>query len=283
MIQRIVEIVNENFMKVDILNGVGTAQKIFYEKNIDCFPAYEEDKLVGVVTKKELVAAHPNRIIIDVMSDKYKCVDCNTYSWEVRKIFDLDKDIDVVFVEENNEIIGFVTNVTLRIELGKHIDLLTGLYKKEYMVYNAYNLIKSGQDMAMIFIDLNNFGYIDKKYGHINGDKILKSIAEILKANVPLDSYLCRYAGDEFAILTPYCINDSKELAEEIIRSINKFKFPNNIPVSASIGITGCRFNNKKTENIQKLINQLVNVSSLASTKAKKNNCSIIIENMDIA
>ncbi|MCY6957442.1 GGDEF domain-containing protein [Clostridium brassicae] len=283
MIQRIGEIANKSFMKVDILNGVRTAQKFFYEKDIECFPAYEDGKLVGLVTKKELVAAHPNRIIIDVMSRKYKCVDYNTYVWKVREIFDLNKDINVIFVEENNDIIGFVTNTTLRIELGKHIDLLTGLYKKEYMVYNAYNLIKSGQDMAIIFIDLNNFGYIDKKYGHINGDRILKDIAEILKENTPLEAYLCRYAGDEFAILTPYCISDSKELAEEIINSINKFEFPNNIPVSASIGITGCRFNNKKTANIQKLINQLVNVSSLASTKAKKNNCSIIIENMDIA
>lgn len=283
MIKKALNIVDRNFMKVDILNGVGRFQNMFYEKNIECFVAYENEEVVGVVTKRELVGAHPNRIIADVMSDKYTCVDCCSYIWKIREIFDLNRDIDIVLVSDINDIKGYITRTILNIELGKHIDLLTGLYKSDYMFYNAYKLIKAGKHVSIIFIDLNNFGYIDKKYGHINGDAILKNVAAILKDNLDPDSYLCRYAGDEFAIVTPYSVDHSRLIAEKVVKSINSFHFLDNISVSASVGITGCKIHNNKIENISGLINRLVNIASLASTKAKQSiNSSIIIGDVDI-
>lgn len=281
--QKILNIIDKNFMKVDILDGVRRIQDIFCEKNIECFAAYENENLVGVVTKKELISAHPNRIVADVMSNKYICVHCCAYIWNVKEKFDSDRNIDVIFVEDENEIIGFVTRTTLNIELGKHIDLLTGLYKKDYIFYNSYKLMKSGQNTTVVFIDLNNFGHIDKKYGHINGDRILQGVADVLKENVDSDSYLCRYAGDEFTILTPYCVEKSKKIAEKVIAAISSYKFPNNIPVSAAVGIVSYKLNNTKLSNILDIINNLINIASLASTKAKGNDkTSIIIENADI-
>jgi len=283
MIQQTLNIVDRNFMKVDILNGVRRIQDVFYEKNMECFLAYDNETLVGVVTKKELVGAHPNRIIADVMSNRFISVDCYTHIWNIKEIFDLNKYIDIVLVKNEDDIEGYISRTTLNTELGKHIDLLTGLYKSEYMFYNAYNFIRSGTYIAILFIDLDNFGYIDKKYGHINGDTILKNVANILKDTLEPNSYLCRYAGDEFAIVTPYCIDHNRLLAEKIINSINTYPFLNGIPVSASIGITGCRINNNKIKNISELINKLVNIASLASTKAKQNvNNSIIIEDIDV-
>lgn len=282
MMQKVLNIMDNNFIKVDFLSGVRRIQDAFYERNTECFVVYDNQKLVGVVTKKELVRAHPNRIIADVMSDKYICVDYCTHVWEVREIFDLNRNIDIALVKDENKVIGYITRITLNTELGKHIDLLTGLYKNDYLFYNAYKLIRNGQNAAIIFMDLNNFGYIDKKYGHINGDAILKDVAEVLKENIASECYLCRYAGDEFAILTPHPVDDSKILAEKIINAISIHEFTNNIPVSASIGITGCRIHNK-IENIFEVIKKLVNVASLASTKAKQSaNNSIIIGDVDI-
>jgi len=281
--QKILDIIDKNFIKVDILNGIRRIQNIFYEKNIECFAAYEDERLVGIVTKKELVGAHSNRIIADVMSDRYMCVNCYTHMWNIKEKFDSYKNIDVIFVEDENGIIGFITRTILNIELAKHIDLLTGLYKREYIFYNSYDLIKSGQNTTVVFIDLNNFGYIDKKYGHVNGDIILKNVAEVLRENIDPGSYLCRYAGDEFAVLTPYCIEDSKKIAEKLTNAINSYKFPNNIPVSAAIGIASYKLNNKKIGNIRDIINRLVNIASLASTKAKHDvNNSIVIGNVDL-
>lgn len=283
MIKKVYDIIEKNFMKVNVLNGIRRIQGIFHEKDIECFIAYEDERLVGIVTKKELVGAHSNRIVADVMSDKYICVDHCMYIWEIKEIFDLNKEIDTILVKSQDKVIGYVTRTNLNIELGKHIDCLTGLYKREYIFYNILKLVKSGKYATIMFIDLNNFGCIDKEYGHIVGDEILKSVANILENNLEANSYLCRYAGDEFAIVTPYCIEDSKRIAEKIIKSIESYSYLNNISVSASLGITGYRMQNNKIRDVSELVNKLVNIASLASTKAKKNiNNSIIVENMNI-
>jgi diguanylate cyclase (GGDEF)-like protein len=283
MINKCSTIADKNFVKVDILNGVRRLQQISCEKNIECFAVYENKELVGIVTPRELLLAHPNRIVADVMSSKYLCVDCNLHIWKLEETFALNKEIEIILLESENDIIGYITRNILNVELGKHIDLLTGLYKRDFMFYNAHKLIRSEQNTTIIFIDLNNFGLIDKKYGHINGDIILEEVAKILSENTPLDCYLCRYAGDEFAVLTPYCIEESKALSEKIISEIDSHEFPNKIAVSASIGICSCKVHNKKVNNIYDLINRLVNVASLSSTKAKqqKNN-SIFIGDFDI-
>lgn len=283
MVKKISNIPEKNLMKVDVLSGIRKIQNVFYEQGIECFSVYENEKIVGVVTKKELVVAHPNRIIADVMSDRYICIDSYKSIWEIKEAFDSNKGVDVIFVKDGKEINGYITREILSAELGKYIDLLTGLYKSDYIFYNTYNLLRNGQHASILFIDLDNFGYIDKKYGHIKGDAILKSVANILKENIDSDSYLCRYAGDEFAVLTPYFIDDSKILAENIINAIKLYVYPNEIPVSVSIGITGCSIDNRKIDSISEVINNMINMASLSSTKAKqKGYGSIIVGDIDI-
>lgn len=282
MIQKVTDIMDKNFMKVSILDGVRHIQDIFYKNSIEYFAVYEFEKLVGIVTKKELVRAHPNRIIADAMSENFKSINYDTPIWMVKEILDFNDNIDVIFVEDKEVITGFVTRAVLNIELNKHIDLLTGLYKSEYIFYNAYNLINNQKEASIIFIDLDNFGHIDKKYGHIFGDMVLKIVANVLKDNIPEDTYLCRYAGDEFAILAPYSAEKCRLFAEKLIDNVKSYEFPNKIPVSASIGITSCKIDNKKTDNILNLIKRLINIASLASTKAKESvDKSVVIGDFD--
>ncbi|WP_333860018.1 GGDEF domain-containing protein [Clostridium sp.] len=271
-------------MKVDILDGVRRIQNIFCEEDIDCFIVYENKKLMGIVTKKELVRAHPNRILADIMSDRFICINSHIHIWHIKEIFDLNEDINVILLENEDDVVGYISRTNLNAEFSKHIDLLTGLYKSDYMFYNAHKFIENKQNATIIFLDLDNFGLIDKKYGHINGDIILKNISTILKNNIPKDCYLCRYAGDEFAVLTPYCINKSKLLSQNILNIIDSYEFPNNIKVSASIGIASCDIHDcGKINNSLDIINKLVNKASLLSTKAKQNtNTAIITGNLDI-
>lgn len=276
-------IIGKNFIYVDILSGVRKIQYAFRDNGIEYFLVNEDGKLIGIVTSKELIGANPNRIAADVMSHKYKCINPFMYIWEVKEVFDLYTDIDVLLIQNQGKIDGYITRNMLNMELGKHIDLLTGLFKSDYMYYNAYNLINNGKHTSIIFIDLDNFGLIDKMYGHINGDAILKNVANLLSEIVDSHSHLCRYAGDEFAIVTSKSIEDSKILAEKIINSIELYHFDNDIQVSASIGITGLGIQNRQIENIQELIDELVNTASLSSTKAKQElNKSIIIKKFNL-
>ncbi len=282
MIQRVLDIIDKNFYKVDVLDGVKKVQEIFYQNNIECSAVYDKKKLVGVLTLRELGIANPNRIVADVMTNRYICVGSETSTWEIKNLFDFNQNIDVIFVEDNSKVVGVITKSQLKIELGRHIDLLTGLYKSDYLFYNIYSLIEQRKEVSLIFIDLNNFGYIDKKFGHIKGDKVLKIVADLLKKNIQPDNFLCRYAGDEFAILTTYNANKCKILSKKIVTAIKDYNYPYNIPVSASVGIACCNFSDSIIDDRIETIRNLVNVASLASTKAKQNNNDhIIIEDFE--
>ena len=233
---------------------------------------YKSCELVGIVTEKELITAHPNRIVADIMSNKYVCVKGSTYIWKALEIFNQNNDLEIMIVKDKSEITGFITRTILKIELGKHIDLLTGFYKSDYIFYNAYKLIEENKSISVIFMDLDNFGFINKKYGHINGDKVLKSVASILKKNISAynNIYFCRYAGDEFAILTCYSLNENEALADRIISLVRRNIFSEKILVSISIGIAGCKARNlHEKADILSCIDKLINAASLASTKAK--------------
>lgn len=283
MIERVLNILDKNFLEVDILNGVRYIQEIFSEKNIKHFLICEEKILVGIITSRELVRSHPNRIAADVMSNNYICVESNLNLWYLKSQFDLKPSLDVIVVEKNERAIGIITRDILNIEIGKHIDALTGLYKSEYMFCNAYEFIKEEKNTTVTFMDLNNFGYIDKKYGHIVGDTILKDVARVLMANLDLslNAHLCRYAGDEFAIVTQCSIDDSKSLAEKLMKSISEFEFSNNIPISVAVGIAEYKPKGIQVGNIWGIVDRLINTASLASTKAKKStNNEIVIESL---
>lgn len=272
MIQNVLSIADKNFLKVNMFSGANSIQHCFYENDVECFVVYKSNELVGIVTERELIRAHPNRIIADVMSDRYICVKGSTYIWKTLDIFNKNEDLEIILVEEKNVIVGFITKMILKIELGKHIDLLTEFYKSDYIFYNAYRFIQENRNISIIFMDLDNFGFINKKYGHIKGDKILKSVASILKKNIIVfDSIcFCRYAGDEFAILTSYSSSENKALAEQLISSIKKSIFPDKILVSVSIGIAEYKAKNLHEEtDILNCIDKLINAASLASTRAK--------------
>lgn len=273
MMRKVSNIMVEDFNVVDFLNGARFIKELALKKDIDYFLVRENDEIVGIITKKQLIAAHPNRIAADVMLDNFICVNTDTSIWKVKEIFDRDS-IDIFLVKNDNDIEGIVTAELLKIELGKHIDLLTGLYKSDYIFYEAIELMKNNKEMSLIFIDINNFGYINKEYGHVYGDMILRDIAALLKKFIIQDMHVCRFGGDEFIILTPYCIEKCETIAIEILKTIKEYEFVNNIPVTISAGIVG---KTDKDIDVSCDISNLINMASLASTKAKKDKCGLFV------
>ncbi|WP_352400949.1 GGDEF domain-containing protein [Anaerotignum sp.] len=84
------------------------------------------------------------------------------------------------------------------------LDPLTKLYnRRQFQLHLAQNTKLSSQgNIFLIFFDINNFKTINDKFGHVEGDKALIMVAQVLKA-VFSDSkaFLSRYGGDEFAVI----------------------------------------------------------------------------------
>ena len=94
-----------------------------------------------------------------------------------------------------------------RIEYLSRYDLLTALPNKvmleDYFRMACGSAMQSGNGMALIFCDLDNFKHINDTLGHTLGDELLKEIAKRLKGCVAIGTgdVVCRSGGDEFLIL----------------------------------------------------------------------------------
>ncbi len=79
-----------------------------------------------------------------------------------------------------------------------NVDSLTNLFNKAYFDNTLRN---STKELTLIFLDVDKFKEINDKYGHIKGDEILVSVAELIKEVYNKAGYVCRYGGDEFAVI----------------------------------------------------------------------------------
>jgi diguanylate cyclase (GGDEF)-like protein len=72
---------------------------------------------------------------------------------------------------------------------------------------------KIEREVAMLFIDLDDFGQINKKYGDDVGDEALRLVGQTIKKNIRCDDIGIRKGGDEFVIIligsTPDLTNES--------------------------------------------------------------------------
>ncbi|MBI2609336.1 MAG: diguanylate cyclase [Deltaproteobacteria bacterium] len=84
-----------------------------------------------------------------------------------------------------------------------------------------------GRDLSLLIIDVDHFKIYNDQNGHPKGDKVLKTIAQILSKNVREEDIVTRYGGEEFAIITPET-NEIKagELAERIRKAVEQYQFP---------------------------------------------------------
>lgn len=76
---------------------------------------------------------------------------------------------------------------------------------------------------SVLLADIDFFKRLNDSYGHLFGDKVLRTIAQILKGNVKGKDVAARYGGEEFVILLPDTpLEGARHLAEEIRREVEK-------------------------------------------------------------
>lgn len=164
---------------------------------------------------------------------------------ELTQIFEELTASDEVMKQQYDEITKINEQITLSEEkltyLAYH-DSLTGLPNKLSLYENAKTLFESEDKKAgLLFIDIDNFKYVNDTLGHAFGDKLVVKVGERLTALLADNCSLYRLSGDEFVIIYNGIdsIKQSEDYASFLLANFLKDfdSLGSNLHVSISIGI----------------------------------------------
>jgi diguanylate cyclase (GGDEF)-like protein len=112
------------------------------------------------------------------------------------------------------------------LEMANH-DSLTGLFNRrrftEELKKEIISVMRKGHTSALLFVDLDQFKYINDACGHPAGDRLIRKVADELDRSVRRDDVVARFGGDEFAILVRRTdIHGAASSAETILSNMRR-------------------------------------------------------------
>jgi diguanylate cyclase (GGDEF)-like protein/PAS domain S-box-containing protein len=127
-----------------------------------------------------------------------------------------------------------------------HHDLLTGLPNRilflDRLEMSMAQARRRGKSLAVMFLDLDRFKFVNDTLGHVIGDRLLQAVGLRLRNSLRDGDTLSRHGGDEFTVLLPEVEtrNDVDKVAGKII---NELKMPflvdgNELYINGSVGVT---------------------------------------------
>jgi diguanylate cyclase (GGDEF)-like protein len=138
-------------------------------------------------------------------------------------------------------------NAFIRAEV--EYDGLTGIYNRRFFDKNMKRIIsslsRSGSLLSLLMIDIDLFKRYNDTYGHVEGDKCLKIVAQTLSKSITrADDFVARYGGEEFVMVLPNTNEyGARLIAEKLLENIRKCNIPHEKNDAAncltiSIGVT---------------------------------------------
>jgi diguanylate cyclase (GGDEF)-like protein len=123
-------------------------------------------------------------------------------------------------------------------------DGLTGLFDRSAMEEQAAGFAAraEGEVWSVIIIDVDDFKLINDVHGHLQGDKVLRRVGDIVSRNTRGTDVVIRYGGDEFLVVMPRTGNlQAVNQAQRILEDLAMEKFPREMTVSLSLGVADSR------------------------------------------
>ncbi|WP_435794188.1 sensor domain-containing diguanylate cyclase [Neptuniibacter pectenicola] len=138
----------------------------------------------------------------------------------------------VIMDEDDGGSIGFFHDLTERYDLERQLhilsvtDELTGLFNQRHfykvMAKELDRAKRYHHPLSIICFDLDDFKQVNDSLGHLEGDRVLRTIGELLKDTLRQIDIPVRYGGDEFMVLLPETdIQAAAKTAERIRKAFN--------------------------------------------------------------
>ena len=131
-------------------------------------------------------------------------------------------------IGEVSRIIGVITDInnkkksSLQLSQKASYDFLSQLYNRSTFLKELQKLLdmkRVNESHAVLFIDVDDFKFINDRYGHNVGDEVIKYVADTIKECVGSNGIAGRFGGDEFVlcVTNSEIVNDCGDFAANII------------------------------------------------------------------
>lgn len=250
---------------------VATAKILLSGHRLRALGIIEGGQLIGTIGFEELSVACDSDEVGRFARPLTRMVSPDDPTRSVADIMAAD-DLDCLPVVDRGRFLGIVTATMLLSELGRSWDPLTGLTWSDGLREWGIQQLRDGREVTILFIDLDDFGQYNKKFGHIVGDRVLVKVAHYLRSAVdPSQDVLVRYGGDEFAIATVRSRADTEDLLRNLERGLQgTLVADSDQPITFSAGIFGGR-RTKERENVHfsATLDTMINMASKGAMAAK--------------
>jgi diguanylate cyclase (GGDEF)-like protein len=129
-----------------------------------------------------------------------------------------------------------------RVKQLAYLDGLTGIFNRRFFELRIAEELERakrfGAGMAVIMVDIDQFKRLNDEFGHLLGDEVLRQVSSIFYQQLRKFDVVCRYGGEEFAILLSQTNPEhALAVAEKLRRSVEIWQFPGvPRPVTISAG-----------------------------------------------
>jgi diguanylate cyclase (GGDEF)-like protein len=135
----------------------------------------------------------------------------------------IDNEIRRRVAERTRELSSNVARLNVRnqqLDRLSTTDALTGTWNRRFMDRCLAQVREQGMEAPLSFIlfDIDHFKQVNDRWGHHEGDRCLRAVVQCVRAQLrePND-VLCRYGGEEFAIVLPFTdLNGARRVAEKV-------------------------------------------------------------------
>lgn len=233
-------------------------EKDIINKNIcDYFPYINEKKLkrkvktVLVTNAPSFLSLNTNRFLIDIPVSNITNTIFKSMQQDITILpYDIEKKYICIYIYDNTlmcEINHKLEEANQELIEMSHRDPLTHIFNRRYFAeqskkIKAYSQRNNNLPFSLLTLDIDNFKKINDTYGHLVGDEVIITTANLINQEIRESDIAARFGGEEFVMLLQDCpIQDAVTVAEKVRQSIEKVSLTINsneiIKFTVSIGV----------------------------------------------
>lgn len=242
----------------DILNNIDEIKYIIKDLDNNIISFNVDKNLLKIVNNRD------SDTIYDKKNNKW-------YKYEFKKIKNKNNFYNMEYLID-------ITEFKNMEEKFRHDSLTTLLNRTsivEYLDKTMSDIYLENVPVSIAIGDIDHFKYINDKYGHPAGDKVLETIGKLLKTNIGENEYIGRYGGEEFLFFFKNISNEeSIRIIEKIRNDIKNLKINYNGEIIENITMSFgvCQLTSLtdvKKNDLIKLRGELISFADHALYKSK--------------